>query len=115
MTGDQVINSGGIDGSKSRGSYRYVHVYVHAGRIITSQLRQPHPYLRPTQALLCMRLKVRATRGEGGYTGGSILWIFPAGAPEDIKEDVEMADVWDVASTGIFEMSEVNQLEANKG
>lgn len=94
---------------------RYVHVYVYVDRIITSRLRQLHPYLRPTQALFCMRLKVRAIRGEGGYTGGSILWIFPTGVSEDIKEDDGMADVSNVASASIFEMSEVNQLEANKG
>ena len=84
-------------------------------RIITSRLRQPHPYSKPSQALLCMRLKARAIRGEGGYTGGSTLWIFPAGVPEDVEEDVEMADVSDVAGAGIFEMSEVDQLEANEG
>jgi hypothetical protein len=53
-----------------------------------------------------MRLKARAIRGEGGYTGGSTLWVWPAG----VSEDVEMTDV-----SGIFEMSEVDQLEANEG
>jgi hypothetical protein len=58
-----------------------------------------------------MRLKARAIRGEGGYTGGSTLWIWPAGVPED----VEMTDVSEVAGAGISKMSEVDQLEANEG